>query len=589
MADFDQTWNSNSSYVIPAYAINIQVEVAGARGGNGGNDSAPGGTGGQGRKAILYLPNFIGRTLSWTLGSRGGDGFGCVSNSGAGSGGAGAAAGGRGGNTGPQGCSGGGGGGGGATALFDTYKGGYLSFALIAVLGGGGGAGGGSHPNASFAGGNGRIAYGLLSGNGSLSNGGVGTSQGYDGGGGGGGGGGSPGGSGGREGADDRAGGYASGGGDGGASWYDSNYATFTYNSGSGHNGNGFVRISYDIAQPVINTFTATPSTIIRGAPVTLAWTTQNTSSGDINRGVGTVSMPNSSVIVYPNDDIVYTLTAFGLAGGLSTTASVGVVVYIPPVLNLFFSATGTNTHSIIAGQSTTIEWFTSGDGDTLFWTQGGLTNTNLSSTETVNPSTTTTYAGYVTGLGGTSPTATATLRVFQLPTLDVVWPESIDYGFQGTIAYTTSYSNISVTLSRTYTYEVDGNSSGTDVALNKPSSAEAGIGLTSVTDTFDTTIPYNNRGPVSVSYVIVATGDGGSVSASYTVPINIDRTPDNFNIPESDDLLNAQPDVVTPETVITSEQILVDDVDIDVEVKSNYPIKVQVNNDGVWNDLREI
>ena len=77
MADFDQTWNSNSSYNIPAYAINVQVEVAGARGGNGGNDSAPGGTGGNGRKAILYLPNFIGRTLSWTLGSRGGDGFGC--------------------------------------------------------------------------------------------------------------------------------------------------------------------------------------------------------------------------------------------------------------------------------------------------------------------------------------------------------------------------------------------------------------------------------------------------------------------------------------------------------------------------------
>ena len=67
--------------------INIRITVAGAQGGNGGNDSAPGGTRGPGRKGTFSLPDSTPRTLTLRVGSQGGNGFGCVSNSGAGGGG----------------------------------------------------------------------------------------------------------------------------------------------------------------------------------------------------------------------------------------------------------------------------------------------------------------------------------------------------------------------------------------------------------------------------------------------------------------------------------------------------------------------
>ena len=108
--------------------------------------------------------------------------------------------------------------------------------------------------------------------------------------------------------------------------------------------------------------------------------------------------------------------------------------------------------------------------------------------------------------------------------------------------------------------------------------------------NTYTTVIPYTDRGPLSVDYVVRAEGPLGNFKEeTFTIPIIVDITPENLNIPESDDLIKDQTPVVTPETEVLSEMILIDDIDIKVEIKSNTPIEVQINDGGGFKKVRSI
>jgi len=75
---------------------------------------------------------------------------------------------------------------------------------------------------------------------------------------------------------------------------------------------------------PVINYFTASPTTIYAGNLVTLSWNVSNATSISIDNGVGTV--PSSgSISVYPTTSTNYTLTAYNSAGSPSKSAYVFV------------------------------------------------------------------------------------------------------------------------------------------------------------------------------------------------------------------------------------------------------------------------
>lgn len=270
-------------------------------------------------------------------------------------------------------------------------------------------------------------------------------------------------------------------------------------------------------------------------------------------------------------------------------TASVSIIVYQPPELTLTVSPTNT----MIVGEQRTLQWSVSGDADRLVWTSpsGGdqLTNTNLVSTETVNPTVTTTYTAYPTGLGGVGTAKSVTITVYQTPTLSVNWPEFVEYGNQTTIEYTSEYANTSVILASTY-YFLDGTVvNGTPVELSNPNSAEFNVGVTEVTDEYTTEIPWSNRGAMTVVYTITATGSGGLASDNHTLVANVDITPVNINIQDSEDLLANQNPVVTPGSPQLTSQYLIDDIDVDVEIKADYPIQVQVNNDGTWENVREL
>ena len=220
-------------------ATDVEITVAGARGGSGGSDAGgPGGRGAQGRAGKFTYANGT-RTLSLRVGRRGNDG-GSGNFPAYGAGGSSTAAdGGRGGGAGVSGWSGGGGGGGGASAVYDQTVGGYTI-----VSAGGGGGGGGSWNVGGDSGYNRNPGVGLGYGTGSVGNvqdGSQGGDKSGDGGGGGGGGGGAPGGNGGGAGQDNSSGGTA---GSGGASAQNPSYVT---RQGDGwlNDGDGYINLKY--------------------------------------------------------------------------------------------------------------------------------------------------------------------------------------------------------------------------------------------------------------------------------------------------------------------------------------------------------
>jgi peptidoglycan-associated lipoprotein len=80
--------------------------------------------------------------------------------------------------------------------------------------------------------------------------------------------------------------------------------------------------------KPSISFFTAEPSTVSSGQPVSLRWSVTGASTIEIDNGIGQVS-PNGSRFVNPTATTTYALTATN-AGG-SSTSSVTVTVSSPP------------------------------------------------------------------------------------------------------------------------------------------------------------------------------------------------------------------------------------------------------------------
>jgi hypothetical protein len=569
MTYFSQTYTSNSTITIPAFAQNISISIAGASGGSGGLDASNSpASGGFGRFGSFTLPTLTSsRNLTLNIGTVGRPGASNATSGTPGFGGNGVASGGFGGRSGPSGASGSGGGGGGASGVYDSSVG-----AWIIVAGGGGGGGGASYPNVpgrqglsgtGWSGSGGTVA--------SITSGGNGGDCPTDGGGGGGGGGGASGGGGGNNGFDVSTGNVQAGGGGGGRSGYRSTACTWT-GSTSSHSGNGYISVSYiNVPPPTINFFTVSPTSIILGNSSTLSWsvTGEQISNISIDQGVGNVSGLTSKV-VSPTSTRTYTLSVTNPSG--TVTRNVTVSVYTPP--NVILTS---DDSSIIRGQSTYLRWTTTGDATSATLDQG-IGAVNINGNRLISPTTTTTYTINVTGLGG-NDSDTRTITVYQPPTVELSGPVILNYGQQGTLTYSATNVDISLTLTPTYNYRGGG---VTGTVVNLPTGSSVGPTNTA------TVIPYTDLGPFSVTYVIVATGNGGQETKQITVPINIDETPDNFLIPDSDDLLKEQAPVSTPDATITSYQIQIDDIDIPIEVKSNKPILIKKNNDD-WIKLRQL
>lgn len=152
---------------------------------------------------------------------------------------------------------------------------------------------------------------------------------------------------------------------------------------------------------PPTVTLSIVPNTILVGETATMSWTSQNAVVCYINHGIGSVPL-NGSISGSPAETTTYTITAYGLGGATSTSAT--ITVNHEPTATLEVSPT-----TILAGQSATLTW-TSTYADTCSIDQGvGSVATNGS--VSVSPTETTTYTITATG-GGGAASASATVTV---------------------------------------------------------------------------------------------------------------------------------------------------------------------------------
>ncbi|MFL6465389.1 MAG: OmpA family protein [Bryobacteraceae bacterium] len=82
--------------------------------------------------------------------------------------------------------------------------------------------------------------------------------------------------------------------------------------------------------KPVINYFTAEPTTISSGQPASLRWSVNDAANVQIDNGIGQVS-PNGRRAVYPTSTTTYHMTATGPGGSADAEATITVSAPPPP------------------------------------------------------------------------------------------------------------------------------------------------------------------------------------------------------------------------------------------------------------------
>ncbi len=309
---------------------------------------------------------------------------------------------------------------------------------------------------------------------------------------------------------------------------------------------------------PVIQSFTADPSSINLGQSATLGWSVQGATSMSIDNGVGDVSI-QSAATVSPAFTTTYTLTAQNAAGTTSATVTVNVLQK-PVIASFSISPSGIN-----AGQSATASW--SVQGATALSIDNGVGA--VSGTQaTLTPAQTTTYTLTATNAAGSS-TATATVTVLQKPAFAMALtasPANIDVGqsstliFEVTGAATLTIDNgvgdvtgqISklVAPAQTTTYTItatnaagSATSSATVTVLQKPAINSFTAALSNINAGQSTTLSWSATGATSLSidsgvgdvsglgsksvtpaqtttYTLTAANAAGSVTATATVTV---------------------------------------------------------------------
>jgi len=99
---------------------------------------------------------------------------------------------------------------------------------------------------------------------------------------------------------------------------------------------------------------------------------------------------------------------------------------------------------------------------------------------------------------------------------------------------------------------------------------------------------PWSGLGPYRIEFNLDAVGYAGLTQTTlFPLQINIDTNPDLIIIPEAEAFKDQDP-VISPsqESLIKVE---VTDIDIPVPVKSDSPVKVEIDDSGLFTNVEEI
>jgi hypothetical protein len=302
-------------------------------------------------------------------------------------------------------------------------------------------------------------------------------------------------------------------------------------------------------------------------------------------------------------DPLTYYVGNAGSSSETNGTGSSGLVtIHWYEIPQVYLT---TNRSTITRGGSAILTWNTYGDADSFSFTAGGVDNENLNSftPETVSPIITTTYTGTATGIGGTSynSESSVTIYVWQIPTIDTFTvPENVDYGTSTiSVGYDSSYCDISLKIKIKYSFDEgpqknDGMIEGDtiEITVDDVTPFAEDTETNSVSGTVDINLPWFEWGPSLFSISIEADGSGGSVNTFEDMTVTIDKQPDNLDIDgrgtKPDDLIIDEV-AISPSVEVYDEGFQITDIDIPVEVKSNYPIEVTINDIDNWQKVRQL
>ena len=322
-------------------------------------------------------------------------------------------------------------------------------------------------------------------------------------------------------------------------------------------------------------------SSIIAGqGSAVISWSVSGFYDSISISNIGNVGSSGSRT-VSPNTTTIYTLTVSGAGGTI--TDSVTLTVYQPVSVSISNSPS-----NITIGGISQLSWVTTGDATSASINQG-IGNVLLSSNTNVSPNASTTYTITASGPGGTDSDST-TVTVFQRPTLIQTVPTGIDYNGTFTADVTTQYANSGVSASYIFNY-LDGT---TDTAVVNGVTNASALSGPEITQDLSTAVPWNDFGPNLIIVTFSASGDGGVNTQSETINVNIDLLPDNITIPDSKDEIPLDQVEAPDQDAVVSDPIVVTDIDIPVEIKSNFPIQVRFDNadpdiEANWKDVRRI
>ncbi len=236
---------------------------------------------------------------------------------------------------------------------------------------------------------------------------------------------------------------------------------------------------------PTINSFSASPASVVAGGSSQLSWNVANAVTCSINQGIGAVSC-TGSMSVSPTTTRTYTLTATNPNGSRTADATVTVTSALSPVISSFAAS----PTAINAGGSSTLSWAVTNAASCSI-DQGIGTVSCTGGSRVVNPTTTTTYTLTATNAYGTVTSAvTVTVASGNSPIINsfTASPDSIASGTSSTL-----YWNVS---------------NATSCSINQGIGIVACSGSRTVTPTATT------------SYTLTATNGINTVSSIATVTV---------------------------------------------------------------------
>jgi len=309
------------------------------------------------------------------------------------------------------------------------------------------------------------------------------------------------------------------------------NTGTFTYTltctgpGGSAGPSSVVVTVTAPPASPaIINSFTATPSTIEAGQSATLAWSTTGANTCTATGGTGTdgwagsqptFSSGTSTGAISTTGSVTYTLNCAG-SGGASGPSSVVVNVNsVPPPAASITSLSASPT-SLVVGQSTSLAWSTSsatsctasGGSGADNWTGSVATSSTGMTVGPINTAGNFAYTLTCSGPGGSSGPTSVTVDVASAPPVPTI----------------TSLTASPTTIQTGQSTSLSWSSSGaTGCTASGGSGADGWSGAEPVSSSGTPVGPINVTG--SETYTLTCSGAGGTSTPS-SVSVSVTATP---------------------------------------------------------------